>query len=189
LFAFSFSEFPRPGDVKKHTLPILFDADAPVREVLEIADAPQKNVAEVQHKEFWMPDRFCKVCYGCEEAFTMYRRRHHCRMCGQIFCNACSSFYLEGSLFHTTGQVRGCKLCYDQLTSQKDQEPKLIKNKITQNASDSGNGESAEPLLRGGNKVSRDHNSGAPAIGGVRPVVAKDSYSSVLQARFAQFIN
>ncbi|KAJ1398777.1 hypothetical protein B484DRAFT_300550, partial [Ochromonadaceae sp. CCMP2298] len=65
--------------------------------------------------QFWMPDRFCKVCYGCEEAFTMYRRRHHCRMCGQIFCNSCSSFYIEGKLFSTPGLVRACRLCYEQL--------------------------------------------------------------------------
>ena len=39
----------------------------------------------------WMPDKICKVCYNCEDQFTMYRRRHHCRMCGQIFCDRCSS--------------------------------------------------------------------------------------------------
>ncbi len=144
---------------------------------------PLKNVAEVQPKEILIPDRFCKICYRCEEAFIVYR------MYGQIFCNACLSFYLEGSLFHTTDQVRGYKLCYVQLTLQKNQDAKLIKNKITLNALESGNCESAEPPLRAGNKESRDRNSGAPATGGVRLVVVKDSYSSVTQARFAQFIN
>lgn len=30
------------------------------------------------------------VCYGCRSAFSMLNRRHHCRSCGQIFCQKCS---------------------------------------------------------------------------------------------------
>lgn len=64
-----------------------------------------------------MPDRYCKACYGCEEAFTMYRRRHHCRMCGQVFCNTCSSFYIDG--------LRFCKLCHNQLSKQTEKDSKI----------------------------------------------------------------
>ena len=101
----------------------------------------EKNV-----KDFWMPDRYCKVCYGCEEAFTMYRffyiivlnnkylynisrRRHHCRMCGQVFCNTCSSFYIDGNLFNNQSLVRSCKLCYNQLYEQNERENRLAKRK------------------------------------------------------------
>jgi 1-phosphatidylinositol-3-phosphate 5-kinase len=117
-----FSEFPSPGDVKKHLLPVLIDeelAAAPKAEVVKKEEA----AADKQNK-FWMPDRFCKVCYGCEEAFTMYRRRHHCRMCGQIFCNSCSSFYIDGKMFNTPGLVRACRLCYEQQGERGDAEHK-----------------------------------------------------------------
>lgn len=80
--------------------------------------------------QFWMPDRYCKVCYGCEEAFTMYRRRHHCRMCGQIFCNTCSSFYIEGAMFNTPGLVRACRLCYDQQFERTESENRLARRKL-----------------------------------------------------------
>lgn len=30
-------------------------------------------------------------CFGCAAAFGLLRRRHHCRMCGQVFCDACSN--------------------------------------------------------------------------------------------------
>lgn len=52
----------------------------------------------------------------------MYRRRHHCRMCGQIFCNQCSSFYIEQGVIGQT--VRCCRLCYDQLGASYDQDIK-----------------------------------------------------------------
>ena len=69
-------EFPIPGDTKKHLLPILIDPE-------EDAVVPERITEELlgreQLKDFWMPDRLCKVCYGCEDAFTMYRRKHHCK--------------------------------------------------------------------------------------------------------------
>lgn len=60
-------------------------------------------------------DKICKVCYACGEAFTMYRRRHHCRMCGQVFCNPCSSYYIDTNAVAATGLMRSCQLCYEQL--------------------------------------------------------------------------
>jgi hypothetical protein len=54
-------------------------------------------------KSHWMPDVLCKHCYACESQFTMFRRRHHCRLCGQVFCSRCSSFFVEivGGKIHT----------------------------------------------------------------------------------------
>jgi hypothetical protein len=110
-------EFPEPGDTKKHLLPVFVDPDETVavtqKEIVKEDNGPDK-------KEFWMPDKFCKVCYGCEDAFTMYRRRHHCRMCGQVFCNQCSSFYIDGSLINLSGPVRACRLCHDQLLERNN---------------------------------------------------------------------
>jgi hypothetical protein len=43
-------------------------------------------------------------------------------MCGQIFCNQCSSFYIEQGVVGQT--VRCCRLCYDQLGASYDQDVK-----------------------------------------------------------------
>jgi len=68
-------------------------------------------------KLFWMPDRLCKVCYDCEQPFNMIRRRHHCRMCGQVFCHSCSPFFVDGRSLGVSGTVRACKMCNDQVES------------------------------------------------------------------------
>eukprot|EP00434_Breviolum_minutum_P008450 symbB.v1.2.007455.t1/scaffold455.1/size335105/3 len=40
----------------------------------------------------WLPDEATDCCMAesCGRPFTLLRRRHHCRGCGQIFCDACS---------------------------------------------------------------------------------------------------
>lgn len=42
-------------------------------------------------KDHWRPDSEAKNCTKCNALFTTLRRRHHCRMCGDIFCKSCSS--------------------------------------------------------------------------------------------------
>mmetsp|Transcript_25134 Transcript_25134/g.36950 ORF Transcript_25134/g.36950 Transcript_25134/m.36950 type:complete len:580 (-) Transcript_25134:161-1900(-) len=38
----------------------------------------------------WAPDDSAMACTGCSRTFTVFRRRHHCRRCGQLFCNVCA---------------------------------------------------------------------------------------------------
>ena len=52
---------------------------------------------------YWMPDRLCKVCHECELPFTMFRRRHHCRVCGQVFCQPCSNNHIDGKVCDVCG--------------------------------------------------------------------------------------
>ncbi|GAC93095.1 hypothetical protein PHSY_000656 [Pseudozyma hubeiensis SY62] len=39
----------------------------------------------------WQRDEEVKDCRGCGRHFTFFLRKHHCRRCGRIFCDACSS--------------------------------------------------------------------------------------------------
>ncbi|VDO95350.1 unnamed protein product [Heligmosomoides polygyrus] len=48
-------------------------------------------------RQYWMPDSTGKECYQCEERFSTFRRRHHCRLCGQIFCAKCCNVHVPGS--------------------------------------------------------------------------------------------
>ena len=64
-------------------------------------------------REFWMPDDQVKECFECNDKFTTFRRRHHCRVCGQIFCHKCSDFEIPAHLIkpNTPGSIRVCTFC------------------------------------------------------------------------------
>ncbi|KAJ7654729.1 hypothetical protein B0H17DRAFT_1266831 [Mycena rosella] len=66
-------------------------------------------------KDYWMDDENCKECYDCESIFTTWRRKHHCRICGQIFCSRCASNIIKGSRFGHDGMIRVCNLCVEKL--------------------------------------------------------------------------
>ncbi|GFY21570.1 lateral signaling target protein 2 homolog [Trichonephila clavipes] len=40
-------------------------------------------------KPNWMPDTEADSCLNCDIKFSQFRRKHHCRNCGKIFCNKC----------------------------------------------------------------------------------------------------
>lgn len=39
----------------------------------------------------WQPDEDVHDCPLCTTAFTWWTRKHHCRKCGRVVCNACAS--------------------------------------------------------------------------------------------------
>ncbi|KAJ3273208.1 1-phosphatidylinositol-3-phosphate 5-kinase [Terramyces sp. JEL0728] len=62
-------------------------------------------------KDYWMRDEKVKECYDCKAAFNTFRRRHHCRICGQIFCHKCASSIVSGKRFGYQGEMRVCDFC------------------------------------------------------------------------------
>lgn len=52
----------------------------------------------------WEDDEVAEDCRVCKKDFNVYRRRHHCRMCGLVVCASCSREKLLGS--------RACDVCY-----------------------------------------------------------------------------
>lgn len=43
------------------------------------------------YEPVWVPDGEAAACTECQSQFTIFNRRHHCRLCGHIFCTQCSS--------------------------------------------------------------------------------------------------
>jgi hypothetical protein len=58
----------------------------------------------------WIPDVSAPVCYDCRTAFTFLKRRHHCRVCGHVFCSDCSANRL---LAPTLGYKKEVRVCHD----------------------------------------------------------------------------
>lgn len=40
----------------------------------------------------WVKDELSTMCAACYCKFTMVNRRHHCRVCGKLFCGSCSNY-------------------------------------------------------------------------------------------------
>ena len=68
-------------------------------------------------KASWQPDADARACPVCAREFTLTRRRHHCRLCKQIFCNSCSkqrfSRDFDGVVY--AEPQRSCGACYAHL--------------------------------------------------------------------------
>lgn len=42
------------------------------------------------HRETrWVDDEDVYRCYDCKSKFTLWKRKHHCRKCGKVFCDSC----------------------------------------------------------------------------------------------------
>lgn len=94
-----------------------------------------------------MPDESASHCYECHTQFGLFKRRHHCRVCGQIFCaklrtdfmwhalsvshlvlltmpclNRCSNIFIRGEPYGFKGEMRVCSFCNDLLVSHSSQQ-------------------------------------------------------------------
>ncbi|GFY59527.1 1-phosphatidylinositol 3-phosphate 5-kinase [Trichonephila inaurata madagascariensis] len=76
-----------------------------------------QNYKDSDFKQYWMPDSNCKECYDCGDKFTTFRRRHHCRVCGQIFCWRCCNQEIPGDLIGYTDDLRVCSFCCKMVLS------------------------------------------------------------------------
>lgn len=66
-----------------------------------------------------------EVCHRCRVAFSLILRRHHCRACGQVFCQQCSSKTSTLPKFGIEKEVRVCDACFDKVS-----KPPAAGNKV-----------------------------------------------------------
>nr|CCC91223.1 conserved hypothetical protein [Trypanosoma congolense IL3000] len=61
-------------------------------------------------------DVHAQQCVQCNAAFTLFVRRHHCRLCGEVFCDGCSQRRATiPAHFKLEGQQRVCDRCFQRL--------------------------------------------------------------------------
>ncbi|XP_049441317.1 RUN and FYVE domain-containing protein 1 [Epinephelus fuscoguttatus] len=78
---------------------------------LKMEDFKEVNKALKGHA--WLKDDEATNCKQCEKEFSIARRKHHCRNCGDIYCNSCSSNEL--ALPSYPRPVRVCDRCHSLL--------------------------------------------------------------------------
>ena len=47
----------------------------------------------------WIPNDKIKKCFKCKVEFGLLTRKHHCRICGRIFCSNCSKWNVKKNEF------------------------------------------------------------------------------------------
>lgn len=70
-------------------------------------------VASEALNPWWKQDSAATECLACGVQFTTFKRRHHCRRCGEIFCGSCTKNRLSlPHLNYGRTPVRVCDKCH-----------------------------------------------------------------------------
>ncbi|KAF1897348.1 hypothetical protein Lal_00035051 [Lupinus albus] len=71
-----------------------------------------------EEKEHWVPDEAVSKCTGCGSDFGAFNRRHHCRNCGDIFCDKCTHGRIALTAEENAQPVRVCDRCMAEVTQR-----------------------------------------------------------------------
>lgn len=67
------------------------DKETPKSEYSKINEADDTNM--------WVADEKVLMCYNCDKEFnSIFIRKHHCRVCGNIFCYDCCKKNIDETL-------------------------------------------------------------------------------------------
>lgn len=157
----------------------------------------------------WKLDGEKDACEKCNKNFSVFRRRHHCRRCGGLFCDACSSKTLDLAVA-LTGEPRGgvvqqtataknvkkarvCDTCYAAVApvSQALAEDAVLKDVFggqTDNAATTNYGLKTLALAlcmgaKAGDEFSPER--APPAVGGQQPAAAAQNVGTFLSDSLA----
>lgn len=96
--------------------------DKRISELVEVVRSwiPRRAEPPNVSRDFWMPDQSCRVCYECDSQFTIFNRRHHCRICGRVFCAKCTANSIPAPSDEPRigredwERIRVCNYCFKQ---------------------------------------------------------------------------
>uniref|UniRef100_A0A8C1GRX4 FYVE and coiled-coil domain-containing protein 1 n=1 Tax=Cyprinus carpio TaxID=7962 RepID=A0A8C1GRX4_CYPCA len=113
-------------NLEERLIELIRDKDA-LWQKSDALEFEQKLRAEEQ---WWLVDKEATHCLGCQGQFTWWLRRHHCRLCGRIFCYYCSNNYV---MTKTSKKERCCRECYTQHNAVVERFTKAELNSLSEN--------------------------------------------------------
>lgn len=69
-----------------------------------------------EEKDHWVPDEAVNKCTACAGDFSAFNRRHHCRNCGDIFCDKCTQGRTPLTSDADSQPVRVCDRCMTEVS-------------------------------------------------------------------------
>ncbi|XP_058039355.1 FYVE and coiled-coil domain-containing protein 1 [Ahaetulla prasina] len=96
--------------LEEKLIELLRDKDA-LWQKSDALEFQQKLTAEQR----WLGDAEVTNCLECQKEFGWMNRRHHCRMCGRIFCYYCCNNYAFSK--QTGKKERCCRACFKKVTA------------------------------------------------------------------------
>ncbi|XP_043575372.1 FYVE and coiled-coil domain-containing protein 1 isoform X1 [Chiloscyllium plagiosum] len=93
--------------LEERLIELIKDKDA-LWQKTDALEFEQKLRAETR----WLGDKEVNHCLDCQSQFTWWLRRHHCRLCGRIFCYYCSNNFVMTK--HSGKRERCCRACYTE---------------------------------------------------------------------------
>ncbi|XP_072285515.1 zinc finger FYVE domain-containing protein 1-like [Pyxicephalus adspersus] len=110
------------GPVKSHNTTEDDSRSLLPRKVTEIAQSsldlmssaikyPMDFVKETARPSYWVPDHEITTCHSCKTLFIPKMYKHHCRSCGQGFCQPCSEYRRPVPSRGWHHPVRVCQSC------------------------------------------------------------------------------
>ncbi|XP_065570926.1 1-phosphatidylinositol 3-phosphate 5-kinase-like [Artemia franciscana] len=83
-----------------------------IRTLLAVKANKDDRMTEAELRKHWLPDEMALQCYECSKKFSTFLRRHHCRICGLIFCSKCCNSEIRGKIMGFIEDLRVCDYCY-----------------------------------------------------------------------------
>ncbi|EED93644.1 hypothetical protein THAPSDRAFT_261692, partial [Thalassiosira pseudonana CCMP1335] len=91
-------------------------------------NTPNPDLSSPRLSSTWDPDTLQNNCSGCSQYFDpIFNRRHHCRLCGRLFCQDCSNTRslipprLEQRMLLARHPQRTCHSCRIQLAPLQEE--------------------------------------------------------------------
>ncbi|XP_068646785.1 protein FREE1-like [Aristolochia californica] len=71
-----------------------------------------------EEKDHWVPDEVVTKCTACGTEFGAFLRKHHCRNCGDIFCDKCTYGRTALTADPNAQPVRVCDRCLAEVSQR-----------------------------------------------------------------------
>ncbi|CAI9116950.1 OLC1v1018250C2 [Oldenlandia corymbosa var. corymbosa] len=79
-----------------------------------------------EEKDHWVPDEAVTKCTGCGTDFNAFLRRHHCRNCGDIFCDKCTQGRTALTADQNAPIVRVCDRCMGEVSRRLSSDKEAV---------------------------------------------------------------